>query len=67
MNVTLSEASDFLDKMGEMHGNVITNINSQIPPDEIKQWNDCFQKAKESEEIKQMKTLMYRWKKLDKK
>ena len=48
MNVTLLEASNILNKMAEMDGIVITNINSQIPPNEIKQWNDCLKKAKES-------------------
>ncbi len=67
MNVTLLEASDFLNKMAEMDGIKIQNINSQIPIEEINQWNDCFQKAKESKEIKQMKSLLDRWKKLDKK
>ncbi len=67
MNVTLLEASNFLNKMAEMDGIVITNINSQIPPNEIKQWNDCLKKAKESEEIKHMKSLLDRWEKLDKK
>lgn len=64
--MTLNEAKEFLLKIGQLGELEIENSTSNIPTDELRQWNDCFQNLICSSEFKEMQDLIDRLSNIDK-
>lgn len=62
MKKYLTESSDFLNGIKKMGGIEIANMSSNIPTDEIEEWNNCLEKLKSSPDIDCMLNLIERWK-----